>query len=147
MAEPGPEKPVEEPAGPIDPEGQRAWLAQLERRLGTRTYAGAAALVLTLAAAIVALVMAIDSRENSATQEQVRGIERQLGLVAEDAGAFDDVQGEVETLSGELDALEQQVEQFSGVERSIEDRLEVIEDDIEALRRQISDLDNGGNGN
>lgn len=147
MAEPEPEKPVEEPAGPIDPEGQRAWLAQLERRLGTRTYAGAAALVLTLAAAIVALVMAIDSRENSATQEQVRGIERQLGLVAEDAGAFDDVQGEVETLSGELDALEQQVEQFSGVERSIEDRLEVIEDDIEALRRQISDLDNGGNGN
>ena len=55
-------------------EGLRAWLAQLEPKLGLRTYVGAAIAVLTLAAAVVALVLVLSLRQDAATEDDVQAL-------------------------------------------------------------------------
>lgn len=126
------------------PDDERAQLEQLNRKLSTRTYAGGAALVLALAAAIVAIVLAVDARDNSASQSEVNRLEQQLAAVAEQAGASEEAQEGVESLGGQIDSLEDEVSGFTSTDREIQERLDVIEDDIEDLRQQISDLDSGG---
>jgi septal ring factor EnvC (AmiA/AmiB activator) len=130
--------------GPGEEEG--AQLDQLDRRLSTRTYAGGAALVLALAAAIVAIVLAVDARDNSARKNEVRRLEQQLAAVAEQAGASSETQQDVESLGERVDGLEDEVDGLSSSDREIEKRLDVIEDDIEDLRQQISELDSGSSG-
>lgn len=136
--------PEAEPAArQADPEGNRAWLTQLDRRVSTRTWAGGAALVLALAAAIVAIVLAVDARENSASEGDVKRLERQLAEVAETAGATADVEQSVDSLATRLNEVEDQLGGLSSAESGLENQLEVIEDDIEDLRQQISGLDSG----
>lgn len=139
----------EQPAGgstgedaEVSPEGQRAWLAQLDRKLGTRTYAGAALAVLAVAAGIVAIVLAIDARDNSATKGQFDQIEQQLGEVSERANDTS-VEDSLDALTERVDGVEQTLDSASGDEEDIEERLSVVEDDIEELRNDISDLDSG----
>jgi hypothetical protein len=61
--------PPEDPQVRID--GLRAWLAQVERKLGVRSYAGAAGLVLALAAAAVALVLVLQLNDDAATKDDL----------------------------------------------------------------------------
>lgn len=140
--EPGPE--------PIAPRDPQAWLAQLDRKLSTRTYIGAAAAVMALAAAIVALVLAIDASENSATNGDVKRLEQELGVVAEDAGSAADVQDSIDSLSARIDALQDSVDSSVSSNDQLQKRVGVVEDDIEDLRRQLSDLESqatsGGTG-
>ena len=140
------------PAAPADPEQQREELAQLDRKLGIRTYAGAAAVILALATAIVAVVLAVDARDNSATDADLNRVEKALGGVADDASAFGDAQDDIDALGSRLDELENEVSGLSGADSDAEGRLDVVEDDIEDLRQEISDLANaaetssGGSG-
>src|SRR5919201_7117576 len=57
---------------PADPhqriDGLRAWLAQVDRKLGVRTYIGAAIAVLALAAAVAALVLVVLLKRDAATK-------------------------------------------------------------------------------
>lgn len=122
----------------------RAQLEQLNRKVSTRTYAGGAALVLALAAAIIGIVLAVDARDNSASQSEVKRLEQQLAKVAEQAGASEQAQEGVDSLGGQIDSLEGEVSGLTSTDREIEKRLDVIEDDIEDLRQQISDLDSAG---
>ena len=55
-------------------DGLRAWLAQVDRKLGIRTYALAAGIVLALAAAAVALVFALQLQEDSATNDDLQAL-------------------------------------------------------------------------
>ena len=105
------ERPPPLRARPIEEEldGIRAWLADIDRKLGTRTYAGAAAVVLALAAAIVALVLAIDARDNSAGQGDVERLETQISEVAERAGAAQSTGQDVSSLESRIAALEADV--------------------------------------
>lgn len=128
------------PAAPLDPEQQREWLAQLDRKVGVRTYAGAAALILALAAAIVAIVLAVDARDNSATDADLSRVEKALGGVADDASAFGDAQRDIDALSGRVDSLEDEISGLSGADSDAQGRLDVVEDDIEDLRQEISDI-------
>jgi hypothetical protein len=116
-------------------------LAQLERKLGTRTWAGAVLLVLSLATAIVALVIAFDARDSAATKDEVDQISAQLSGIAEDASKAGDLQKSVDALSGRLDSLEDEVAGLSGAGSDVDGRLGVVEDDIEDLRQQISGLE------
>ena len=120
--------------GPPDP------VEQVDRKLGTRTWAGAVLLVLALAAAIVALVIALDARDNSATKDDVDQVSQQLSGIAEDASKAGDLQKSVDALSGRLDSLEDEVAGLNGADTDASDRLGVVEDDIAELRQQISDL-------
>ena len=139
-------------AAPPDPEQQREWLAQLDRKVGIRTYAGAAALILALAAAIVAIVLAVDARDNSATDADLSRVEKALGGVADDASAFGDAQEDIDALSSRVDSLEDEINGLSEADSDAQGRLDVVEDDIEDLRQEISDLgtaaetDAGGTG-
>lgn len=130
--------------GPIDPEGQRAWLATLDRRLSTRTWIGAAAAVIALAAGIVAIVLALDASNNSASKGDLNRIERELGVVAEDASGATEAQESIDALSGRVDSLEDQISGATSADDDAQQRLKVLEDDIEDLRQQLSDLDSSG---
>jgi uncharacterized membrane protein YgcG len=63
------------PADPNEPlDGLRARLAQLERRLGVRTYALGAAVVLALAAGAVGVVLALSVQRDAATQDDIAAL-------------------------------------------------------------------------
>lgn len=127
---------------PIDPiEGQRAWIAQLDRKLSTRSYAGGAALILALAAAIVAIVMAIDARDNSASKDELVQIRQELSALEELENRNEQLSTEVTDLGTRLDGVESEVGAAGDADKAVEDRLGIVEDDIEDLREQISTLE------
>src|SRR5919108_2621886 len=66
-------------------DGLRAWVAQVNRKLGIRTYAFAAASVLALAAAAVAIVFALQLQEDSATNDDLDELRNQIGAVEKSA--------------------------------------------------------------
>jgi len=132
--------PASGPDGPLDAEGQRDWIAQVDRKLGTRTWAGAVLLVLALAAAIVALVIAFDARDNAATKDELDQVTEQLTGIAEDASQAGDLQKSIDALSGRLDSLEDEVSGLSSSGSDVDERIGVVEDDIEDLRQQLADL-------
>jgi len=125
-------------------EGQRAWLAQLDRRVGVRTYAGAAALVIALAAAAVALVLVIQLDEEAAKTSDVDQLREEIAGVEDSAtrAAEDDVQSVTERI-GEL---ETEVAEATSTQDDNDQQLSVLEDDIQDLRDQIADLDSDGGG-
>ncbi len=133
-----------EPSIPERLEGQRAWIAQLDRRIGVRTYAGAAALVIALAAAAVALVLVLQLQDEAATTDDVTALEAQIEEVNDTAA--DAAQEDVQDLSERLGALETEVAEFTSGQDSTDQEISVIQDDIQDLRDQIADLDQDSGG-
>jgi TolA-binding protein len=136
-----------EPAAPVhvsEEEGLRAWIALVDRKLGTRSYAGAAAVILALAASIVAIVLAIDARDNSAGQDDVVRLENQLNDFSSQADAAKAAQSDVAALEERISGIEGEIDTLNGGSADIDQRISVIEDDIDDLRGQISDLEPGG---
>jgi TolA-binding protein len=125
-------------------EGLRAWVAQLDRKLGTRSYAGAAAVILSLAAAIVAIVLAIDARDNSAAEGDLARVEERVAEISDSAEAAEAASGDIDELESRISGLEGKIDGLSAGSADVEQRIKVIEDDIEDLRGQISDLEPGG---
>ena len=137
-------------AEPTTLDGLRAWVAQLDRRLGTRFYALGAATVLALAAGIVAIVLVLGVKEDSATKsdlddlrEEVAGVERSASQAAED---------ELSALGDRVSQLESQVQGLRSDQTATDEEISVVQDDIEDLRNDIATLeaapsDSGGQGN
>jgi uncharacterized protein HemX len=119
-------------------EGLRAWLAQLDRRLGVRSLAGALALVLALAAGIVGVVLAIGAKDESATKSEVQTLSERVSASTKEATRA--AQDDLSTLSDRLDALESSVSTIASGQRTSDSELKVAQDDIDELRGQISDL-------
>jgi uncharacterized protein HemX len=120
-------------------DGLRAWIAQVDRTVGVRSYAGGAAIVLALAAGIVGVVLALSAKDESATKDELRELRDQVADVSQEASAAAEEQ--VGTLTDRVAALEDQVSSLSGDKTTIERELEVVQDDIDDLRNQISDLE------
>ena len=120
-------------------EGLRASVAKLERRLGVRSFAGATAVVLALAAGIVGVVLALSAKDESATKGEVRSLASQLESVQREAAQA--AEEDVASLIDRLDALEGRLNTIAGGQRTAESELSVVQDDIEELRDQISDLE------
>jgi polyhydroxyalkanoate synthesis regulator phasin len=121
-------------------DGLRAWLAQLDRKLGIRTYALGAAVVLALAAGIVALVLALQTQDDTnSIKDDMQGLRTQLGAVGKSASQA--AEDEVQALNGRLDQLENRIKTLEGKSHTSDQRLGVVEDDIDDLRRQISGLE------
>ena len=119
-------------------EGLRAWVAQLDRRLGIRTLAGGVALVLALAAGIVGVVLARDAKDQSATKGDVAALSEQVkatGRAATRAAADD-----IAALTERLDGLESRISTLASSQRTSQSELDVARDDIDELRGQINDL-------
>lgn len=126
-------------------EGLRGWIAQLDRKLGVRTYAGAAAIVLALAAGIVGVVLATSAKDESATTAEVEALRDEVEAVQQESSQA--VQQDIETLNGRFDDLEAKVAALGTSQRTSESEISVIQGDIDELRQQISDLKTSGNSN
>ena len=122
-------------------DGLRAWVAQLDRKLGIRTYALGAAVVLALAAGIVGVVLAVSAKDESATKAELRTLRDEVQGVGEEAAAA--AEDDVASLTTRLEELEARVATLASDQRTTEGELSVVEDDIEDLRTQISDLETG----
>jgi len=151
--EAGDDKKPEAPATGEQPttlDGLRAWVAQIDRKLGTRFYALGAATVLALAAGIVGIVLVLGVKEDSATKsdldelrEEVSGVEQSASEAAQD---------EVAALGDRVSQLESQIQSLRTDQTSTDQEISVVQDDIADLRDDISALesqppaDSGGDG-
>jgi TolA-binding protein len=131
-----------EPAAAYPPDlheridGLRAWLAELDRKLGLRTYLGAAIAVLALAAAAVALVLVLSLRQDAATEDDVQSLRDQISGVQESASQA--AESRVTALEQRLTQLEDEVNRLSTAQTTSKRELKVIQDDIRELRSEVS---------
>lgn len=128
---------IQTPQEQID--GLRAWVAQLDRRLGIRSIAGGLALVLALAAGIVGVVLAMNAKDESATKTEVKSLSERVSANTEEATQT--VRDELQTLTDRLDALEGRVSTVASSQRTADSEIKVAQDDIDELRGQITDLE------
>lgn len=146
-APPQPERPTPPPK-PVDPQqridGLRSWIAQLERKLGVRTYIGAALAVLALAAGGAGIFLALRVERDAATDADVENLREELTGVEQTAAQA--AQEDVRSLGQRITDLEGQISRLRSQQRSQSNELSVTEDDIQDLRDQISELDTGGTG-
>ncbi|MGH2954328.1 MAG: hypothetical protein ACRDK9_09975 [Solirubrobacterales bacterium] len=151
-AEPGkpgaaaaPGKPGVTPQPSADPherlDGLRAWLAQVDRKVGVRSYAGGAAVVLALAAGIVGVVLALSAKDESATKDEVRALREQISTIGDEAAAA--AEEGVQSLTDQLESLEGRVTQIRSSQRTTQRELSVVQDDIDDLRSEASDAGAG----
>ena len=142
--EAGPNKPSEAPgAEGATLDGLRAWVAQLDRKLGTRFYALGAATVLALAAGIVGIVLVLGVKEDSATKadldqlrEEVAGVEKSASEAAQD---------DLAALGDRVSQLESQVQGLRSDQTATDEEISVVQDDIEDLRNDVSALESADN--
>jgi hypothetical protein len=129
-----------EGARPSDPReemvGLRAWVGQLDRRLGILTYIGAALVLLAVAGAAVALVLTLSLKQDSPTNAEVDSLRDQLTVVEQSASQA--AQSGVQSLNQRLSALESEVDKLSADQTTSERELEVVQNDIKELRSQTS---------
>lgn len=144
-APPAPARPTPPPK-PVDPQqridGLRSWIAQLERKLGVRTYIGAALTVLALAVGVAGIFLALRVERDAATDADVENLREELTGVEQTAAQA--AQEDVRSLSQRITDLEGQISRLRSQQRFQSNELSVTEDDIQDLRDQISELDTGG---
>jgi septal ring factor EnvC (AmiA/AmiB activator) len=147
--EAGNDKPVEKPgetddATPITIDGLRAWVAQLDRKLGTRFYALGAATVLALAAGIVGIVLVLGVKEDSATKDDLKELRGEVAGV--ERSASEAARDEVAALGDRVSQLESQVQALRTDQTASDREISVIQDDIADLRDDVTALESAGNG-
>jgi hypothetical protein len=128
----------EDPHERID--GLRAWVADLDRKLGVRTYIGGALVLLALAAAGVALFLTLSLKQDAATKDDLNAMRDQLSSVEQFAATA--AHKGVKSLDQRLTDLETKVDKLSTGQTTSKRELQVIQDDIKELRSQVS----GGTG-
>jgi small-conductance mechanosensitive channel len=128
------------PQAPADPQeridGLRAWVAQVDRKLGVRTYVGAAIVVLALAAAAVGLALTLSLKQDAATNDDIQSLRDQISAVEQSASQA--AQEDVQALDRRLTELEAEVNRISAGQATTRRELKVVQDDIKELRSQVS---------
>ena len=123
-------------------DGLSAWLAELDRKVGIRTYAAAAAVVRGLAVAIVALVLTLQTQNDAVTQGELDALDARISGV--ERRARDAARDDVAELQSQINDLERRVSRLADDAEATDRKLDVIRDDINDLRNQISELSAGG---
>jgi septal ring factor EnvC (AmiA/AmiB activator) len=116
--------------------GLRAWLAQTDRKLGVRTYIGAALVVLALAAAGVAIVLTLSLKRDTPTNDEVDSLRDQLSIVEQSASQA--AQTGVQSLNQRLTSLETRIDKLTADQTTTKRELQVVQDDIKELRSEVS---------
>ena len=92
-------------------DGLRAWIGEVERKLGMRTRVFLVLAVIAIGIGGAAIYLAIDARDSSVSESDVQALQEQLeAQIDESGGGGTGVAG----LEAELEALRTQVEQLSG---------------------------------
>ncbi len=123
-------------------DGLQAWLVELDRKLGIRTSVVAVALLLGLAAAVVALVLAITTQDDAATQAELNALDARISGVERRAG--DAAQQDSADLQSQINDLDKQISEIADESEATSRQIDVIKDDINDIRSQISKLSAGG---
>ena len=119
-------------------------LGDLERKLNTRSWVGAIAAVLALAAGIVAIAIALDARDNSVDSGDIRRLQREISRVAEtttDSGDAEATQQAIDALSGRLDEIADALEGIDAADSATAERLDAIDAALEDLAERITTLE------
>ena len=136
------------PQAPADPheriDGLRAWVARVDRKLGVRTYVGAAIAVLALAAAAVGLALTLSLKQDAATDDDVQSLRDQISAVEQSASQA--AQEDVQALDRRLTKLEAEVNRISAGRTTNRRELKVVQDDIKELRSQVSQARSSSGG-
>ena len=136
------------PQAPADPQeridGLRAWVAQVDRKLGVRTYVGTAIAVLALAAAAVGLALTLSLKQDAATDDDIRSLRDQISAVERSASQA--AQEDVQALDRRLTELEAEVNRISAGQTTTRRELKVVQDDIKELRSQVSQARSSSDG-
>lgn len=92
-------------------DGLRAWIGEVERKLGMRTRVFLALTVIAIGIGGAAIYLAVDARESSVSQDDVQALQEQLEarIGGDGGGATEAAQLEVE-----IDALRAKVEKLKG---------------------------------
>ncbi len=135
-----PPEPVETPESRL--EGLRAWIAQVDRKLGIRSYAGGAAIVLALAAGIAGVVLASSAKDESATKDEVQALRDQVESVQQETAS--EAEQDIASLGDRVDDLEARIAAVAADQRTTESELTVVQDDIADLRTEIAGLRSSG---
>jgi septal ring factor EnvC (AmiA/AmiB activator) len=144
----GAEKPSATPQARADPQeridGLRAWVAQVDRKLGVRTYVGAALAVLALAAAAVGLALTLSLEQDAATNDDIQSVRDQVSAVEQSASQA--AQKDVQALDRRLTELEAEVNRISTGQTTSRRELKVVQGDIKELRSQLSRVRSSSGG-
>lgn len=124
--------------------GIRAWLAQLDRKLGVRTYVGAAIALLAAAAAAAGLALAISVRQDAATKSDIDSLRNELSGVEQTA--TEAAQNRVKSLNQRLTTLQSRVDKLAASQTTTKRELRVVQDDIRELRGQTPGTGQAGAG-
>jgi peptidoglycan hydrolase CwlO-like protein len=108
----------------------------VDRKLGVRTYVGAAIAVLALAAAVVGLVLTLTLKQDAATEDDIQALRDQISGVEQSASEA--AESSVQALDQRVDDLENEVSKISTGQTTSRRELRVVQDDIKELRSQIS---------
>ncbi len=92
-------------------DGLRAWIGEVERKLGMRTRVFLALSVIAIGIGGAAIYLAIDARESSVSQDDVQALQRQLEAQIGAGGGEAAGSGSAQ-LEAELQALKAQVEEL-----------------------------------
>ena len=98
--------------------------------------------VVALAAGIAAIVIGQGTKEDSATDADVQNLREELTGVEQSASQA--AEDDVKSLSTRLTALEDQVGKLRADQGTTDDEISVVQDDIDDLRSEISDLSSAG---
>jgi uncharacterized protein HemX len=133
-------------AAPLDPherlDGLRAWLAQVDRKLGLRTYLLAAAALLALAAGVVGIVLALHVQNDAATNDDLAALRTEVGAVKQSATQA--AQRTVQSLSARVDQLASDVQRLDTERQTTDREIQVLQGDVRDLQNQVSTLESQG---
>jgi uncharacterized protein HemX len=90
---------------PLD--GLRAWIGELERKLGARTRVGLVLLAIAVGGAGAAIYLALDAADNSASKDEVQQVQTQvsqLGGASSQSGELESRVAAAEAEAGEANA-------------------------------------------
>jgi hypothetical protein len=93
-------------------DGLRAWIGEVERKLGARTRVFLVLVALAIGGAGAAIYLALDTRDQAVSEDEVQRLQEQIdGL---EAGATGGADPRISQLELELDALKAQLESSEG---------------------------------
>lgn len=96
-------------------DGLRAWIGEVERKLGMRTRVFLALTVIAIGGAGAGIYLAIDARESSVSESDVQALQEKLEARIDAGGGDAGVAGtEATQLEVEIDALRAEVEKLTG---------------------------------
>ena len=137
---------------PLDPheriDGLRSWLAQVDRKLGVRTYALGAACVLALAAGAVGIVLALSVQRDAATDDELATLRKEVAAAKH--SATQEAEQSVQSINARLEQLEADFGELTSDQKTTEREVSVVQGDIRDLQDQVSSLrssSSGGGGN